>query len=183
MRLYRPHIPLRVKCQVLARQLKWHDPDMLLRLHRKNYGALLDRLKADFAKALGCEVGDLRLDHEPALALRPKVDSGKAALYSPAANDPLYLEYRPHGAQHDGSHDVKTRIRGEHGQFSDVALIKRQRRRERPPTARQARMAELREKQKELRRKMKRKAGKKPKTRWQSRPFRSKKSPHRFGVT
>jgi hypothetical protein len=57
---------------------------------------------------------------------------GEIWVYEPDANDPEYLVYRPHGAQHAGSHDVKTRIRGEHGQFSDIAMIKRQRRRERP---------------------------------------------------
>jgi hypothetical protein len=43
------------------------------------------------------------------------------------------LNYLPHRTEFEESHDVKTRIRGPHGQFSDVALIKRQRRRERGP--------------------------------------------------
>lgn len=191
-RLYRPHVPLKVRCQVAARQLKWHDPEMLLRLHRKNYGGLLDKLKADIAKAFGCEVKDLRLDHEPALALRhmrlaTSPDGRGLVLYEPHANDPKHLLYRPHGAQFDGSHDVKTRIRGEHGQFSDVALIKRQRRREKPPTAYQLRMAALKEKQRELqkerRRELKKQRGKPTGQGWRSRQLRSKKSPHRFGAT
>ena len=54
--------------------------------------------------------------------------------YIPDANDPEHLFYRPHGAQFAGSHDVKTRIRGDHGQFSDLALIKRERRRQKKAT-------------------------------------------------
>jgi hypothetical protein len=86
------------------------------------------------ADAFGCEVSELRLDHDPPLALRPQERRGlgRKTYYTPDANDPEHLFYRPHGAQHAASHDVKTRIRGEHGQFSDIAMIKRQRRRERP---------------------------------------------------
>jgi hypothetical protein len=185
-RLYRPHIPLTIRCEVISRQL--------FEMGRP-YGFVGSPLPAGhrlkvmldyFARVTGCDVKDLRLDHDPPLALRPKERRGlgRRTYYVPDANDPKYLKYRPHGAQFDGSHDVKTRIRGEHGQYSDIALIKRERRRQRrekPPTERQARMAKIREQQKELRRKIarqrKRKAGKAPKHKWQSRPFRSKKSP------
>jgi len=190
-RLYRPHVPILIKCTVAARQLAWNDPDLLFRLHRRNLARLLERLLADLAKGFGCEVADLRLDHQPPLALRPQERRGlsRRVFYVPDANDPEHLIYRPHGAHFEGSHDVKTRIRGEHGQFSDIALIKRDRRRERKknPTAHQIKMADLREEQRRLRRefraKMKRKAGKGKKTNWPSRPFRSKKSLERFGGT
>lgn len=78
-----------------------------------------------------CDRSELRLDHDPPLALRPqhRKGLGRKTYYVPDANDPEHLKYRPHGPQHDGSHDVKTRVRGDHGQFSDLALIRREKRR------------------------------------------------------
>lgn len=128
-RLYRPHIPLSVRYAVAARQLNWPVNDDLSRL--AGYGEMLKLLLPELADKLGCEVSDLRLDHDPALGTRPKRGEGKRTVYEPAANDPEHLKYRPHGAQFDDSHDIKTRVRGPHGQFSDIALIKRERRRER----------------------------------------------------
>jgi hypothetical protein len=82
-----------------------------------------------------CRVDEMRLDHDPALALRQQFKNGRGEIirYVPDANSPDDLQYRPHGAQHEGSHDTKTRIRGPHGQYSDIQLIKRQRRRDRGP--------------------------------------------------
>lgn len=128
-RLYRPHIPLSVKVKVAERQLKavGLEPISTEKLSTFLFLAL-DAL----ARHLGCERAELRLDHDPPLALRPQERRGlsKKVFYTPDANDPDHLFYRPHGAQHDGSHDVKTRIRGDHGQYSDIVLIKRQRRRD-----------------------------------------------------
>jgi hypothetical protein len=134
-RLYRPSIPLEVKCRVLLRQLGELWPDAVIEEWKRKHTSLLVILQGRLAKLRTCEIKDLRLDHDPPLALRPQTwnRQGKFDRYVPDANDPEYLLYRPHGAQFEGSHDVKTRIRGEHGQFSDIALIKRQRRRERPP--------------------------------------------------
>lgn len=132
-RLYRPHIPLEVRCLVATRQLEHND--FLLRLVEASYeGRLrnfLDHLLGRLATKFGCKVKDLRLDHDPPLAARPFMHKRKTGtvVYKPDANDPDHLFYRPHGTQFDGSHDVKTRIRGDHGQYSDVALIKRERRR------------------------------------------------------
>jgi hypothetical protein len=72
------------------------------------------------ASCLGCDAKDLQLDHDPPLGARER----KGDDYKPAANDPDYLIYRP-----KVEHAVKTRIRGEHGQYSDLVLIKRERRR------------------------------------------------------
>lgn len=121
------------------RQLGEMWPDQVLE-EVTTYRPLLDMLLAKLAELLGCAVEDLRLDHDPPLALRPQERRGlgKKIYYIPDANDPEHLNYRPHGAQFAGSHDVKTRIRGEHGQFSDVQLIKRQRRRERKAAPKQA---------------------------------------------
>jgi hypothetical protein len=139
MKLYRPHIPLSVRVKVAERQFMQLCPDKAGHLVGKPHssGNRLKALLPLLADAFGCEVSELRLDHELALALRKVVIRrpylrGEIWVYEPDANDPEYLVYRPHGAQHAGSHDVKTRIRGEHGQFSDIAMIKRQRRRERP---------------------------------------------------
>jgi len=67
----------------------------------------------------------LHLDHDPPLALR-QFDklTGK---YLPDANDPEYLRYIP-----ADQHRIKTFVRGEHGQRSDTAQIKRNRRRLKP---------------------------------------------------
>jgi len=145
-RLYRPPIPLEVKCRVLLRQLGEIFPDRVIDDNRfrpddaymkgigvfvpRGLGALHARLMDRFAELIGCKPEDLRLDHDPALGLREKTGEGKRTVYKPAANDPEHLIYRPHGAEYEGSHDVKTRIRGERGQFSDVALMKRERRRQ-----------------------------------------------------
>lgn len=191
MALYRPSIPLEVKCRVALRQLGNTDPDTMIKLHRSRpdagymvaigarspggLGRLLPKLLAELADMLGCPVEALRLDHDPALALREKRPRGLTAkwIYTPDANDPNYLAYRPHGAEYAASHDVKTRIRGDHGQFSDITLIKRERRRERKAAA--AKAPKLKLPKYKLPRGMK--IGKSQKYRWPKRSFRSKKSP------
>jgi hypothetical protein len=139
MKLYRPHIPLSVRVKVAERQFMQLCPDKAGYLVGKprSSGNRLKALLPLLATAFGCEVSELRLDHEPALALRTVVSRrpylrGETWVYDPDANDPEHLSYRPHGAQHAGSHHVKTFVRGDGAQFSDIALIKRQRRRERP---------------------------------------------------
>ena len=131
-RLYRPYVPLEVRCRVAMKALGELWPDQLL----EEMGAsktLLTMLLTKLAAVLVCDVTDLRLDHDPPLGLRPQERRGlgRKTYYVPDANDPEHLFYRPHGTQFAGSHDVKTRIRGDRGQFSDVTLIKRQRRRDR----------------------------------------------------
>lgn len=134
-RLHRPHVPLKVRCVVAARQLGYFTliATIMHATHDRMMGRLLDNLLDELARSFGCEVDELRLDHNPPLGARPKTGEGKRTVYEPDANDPEHLLYRPHGAQHEGSHDVKTRIRGDRGQYSDIVLIKRQRRRERAP--------------------------------------------------
>lgn len=134
-RIYRPHVPTEVRCIVALRQLGYDDEtSKIMRvMHNRAMGRLLDNLLGRIAGAMGCAKRELRLDHDPPLGARPWAGEGKCTVYEPDANDPEHLFYRPHGAQHEGSHDVKTRIRGDRGQYSDVVLIKRQRRRERAP--------------------------------------------------
>lgn len=135
-RLYRPTVPIEVKVRVVLRQLGERFPGEAIaaaRGRRGRLGGFLQGKLADLAKLLGCEVSDLRLDHDPPLGARPKRGAGERTVYTPGANDPEHLKYRPHGTQFEGSHDVKTRIRGDHGQLSDIALIKKNRRIERGP--------------------------------------------------
>ena len=133
VRLFRPHIPLEIRCRVLLRQIgeMWPDDCLAAARKAKSLSAYENGLKQMLADNLGCGTKDLRLDHDPPLGARRKKGEGKKTVYTPAANDPDHLFYRPHGAQFEGSHDIKTRVRGDHGQYSDIALIKRERRRQR----------------------------------------------------
>ena len=142
-RLYRPFIPVEVRCRVVLRQLGEMWPDEVINGTRGSLRVLLDDQLEKLAALLSCAVKDLRLDHDPPLGARPRFISGLGKTrYVPSANDPEHLIYRDKRA-----HDVKTRIRGEHGQYSDLALIKRERRRQKPNN--------------------------KPKRKWGSRPLRS----------
>lgn len=132
-RLYRPHIPLSVRIKVVARQLGQRGLSELVQTTNKTtgtWGEELHILLSHFAAASGCTLKDLRLDHDPALGVRRRAGEGKETVYDPPANHPWFLNYRPHGTEFEGSHDVKTRIRGDNGQYSDLMLIKRQKRRE-----------------------------------------------------
>lgn len=115
----RPHIPLSVRCAVADRQLD-RDYSNYLSQGLAAYKVLSGQLGL-LARKLGCDRKDLRLDHNPALGVRKRLRSGR---YVPDANDPDYLVYRE---KHD--HHIKTTVAGDHGQYSDVALMKRERRR------------------------------------------------------
>lgn len=139
-RLPRPPIPVLVRLDVASRQLVergvWSAEKRQAALGTKPYGAQLRAALTDLARTIGCEVSELRLDHEPPLGAREKIWEGAVMAsrilgYIPDANDPERLLYRPHATAFDGSHDTKTRLRGEHGQHSDIVRIKRQRRLER----------------------------------------------------
>ena len=138
MRLFRPYVPLSVRVQVAERQV-----EEIVKLDDV-YGSTfqnwtlqhrLDVLHERLAKSFGCELKDLRLDHDPPLAARPKERRGlgKKTYYIPDANDSYHLFYRPHGPQFEGSHLIKTNVRGDHGQHPDRVLIKKARRLERGP--------------------------------------------------
>lgn len=161
-RLLRPAIPLDVRCLVAMRQLGEMWPNSVLDAHKRGHGRLLRTLLASLAEQLGCEPGDLQLDHDPALGVREKVfRDGVHVDYVPPANDPGALIYREKTA-----HGIKTRVRGERGQFSDLTLIKRQRRRERPrPAKPKARL------------KTKGFAKIKNKSNWPKRPFQNRRKP------
>jgi hypothetical protein len=136
-RLYRPHIPLEVRCRVALRQLgTCADIDRKIMLESREagglgYGRLLETLLRVLAVRFLCPEDQLRLDHDPPLASRPRFRRGlgRKTRYQPDANDPDHLSYRPHGPEFAGSHLIKTNVRGEHGQHPDRVLIKKERRR------------------------------------------------------
>jgi hypothetical protein len=137
-RLYRPHIPLAVRVAVASRQLEQRGRSAIVRTVKETtgtWGDQLHHLLLYLAREMECEVADLRLDHDPPLAARPKERRGLSpkTFYTPDANDPDHLFYRPHGPEHAGSHLIKTNIRGDHGQHPDRVLIKKERRREKGP--------------------------------------------------
>lgn len=128
-RLYRPHIPLDIRCRVALRQLGEMWPDLVIEENRGKYAGLLRELLFKLGRLLSDNhVVQLHLDHDPPLGAREKRYGGGLSpmtRYIPDANDPNHLIYREVAA-----HGIKTRVRGEHGQYSDLALIKRARRRE-----------------------------------------------------
>lgn len=150
-RLLRPHIPLEVRCRVAMRQVGELFPQTRMTIaeelarfygERRAYGALLSELLAELTRVLTGKdepTERLHLDHDPMLAVREKLielpdgkriravlvpKGGTVLRYFPDANDPEFLIYRLADA-----HDVKTRVRGERGQLSDHALLRREKRR------------------------------------------------------
>ena len=126
MRLPRPYIPVLVKCTVVLRQLGELWPEEIL----AEVGAskqFLNQKLVWLARLLDCEVGELRLDHDPALGARAKIwnKAGEIVAYVPDANDPDHLVYRTKHA-----HYIKTNVRGDGAKFPDRVLIKRARRQE-----------------------------------------------------
>lgn len=135
MRLLRPYIPLRVRVQVAERQLR----------ERCGYTVTNHKRDGKWLKVLLRELfGDqpVELHHRPALCNRVQCLSSIAGgvRYEPDANDPDYLVYLP-----ADEHDIETRVRGQHGQHSDLALARKRKRKERK--------------------------AKRPKRKWPSRPF------------
>ena len=137
-RLPRPNPTVEVRCRVVLRQLGGVFVDDVIKANRfvprvtpsRSLSKLLHTKLTALAGLLKCEVSDLRLDHTWALENRPKrFKNGVHVDYYPPANDPEWLAYRPQGTQFAGSHDVKTRVRGDNGQLSDNALAKKERRR------------------------------------------------------
>jgi hypothetical protein len=126
-RLYRPSIPLKARCRVALRQLGEMFIDDVIDANEGRYGALLAGLLIRLAELLRPgESIRLHLDHDPPLGAREQIKARHPAPYAyrPDANDPEFLIYREAEA-----HGIKTRVRGEHGQHSDLTLIKREKRR------------------------------------------------------
>lgn len=138
-RLLRPAVPVEIKCRVALRQIGELWPDKVIEEWRpsnrnnkgRNLTLLLARLLGQLSELLGCEPGDLWLDHDPALENRQKVfdRDGRHIEYTPRANDPEHLRYRPQPPNLDGSHFIKTYVRGDNGQLSDAALARKEKKR------------------------------------------------------
>lgn len=124
-RLLRPHIPIPVRIVVAERQLGLmvNGGIAIARMLGAGMpnGYRLRVLIGQLKKHLG---ENLHLDHDPALAARRKImRNGEIVGYRPDANDPDHLIYREKAA-----HQIKTNVRGEHGQHPDRVLIKKTRR-------------------------------------------------------
>lgn len=152
-RLPRPPISIEAKCRVVLRQLGEMWPDDVIRANRfvprvtspRSLGRLHADLMMRLASLLKCEISDLQLDHDPALENREKfikvpgravniwavvVPKGGVVLgYRPEASDPEHLIYRPKQPEAEGSHKIKTYVRGDRGQLSDAALARKEKRR------------------------------------------------------
>jgi len=117
MKLYRPHIADSLKLKVAERQLLMCNiPPWPANIKVK------ERLFLSLRELFGTE--PCQCDHDPALVNREfDEDTGK---YTPDANDPDYLVWRT-----KSEHDIKTRVRGDHGQHSDFALARKRKRKER----------------------------------------------------
>jgi hypothetical protein len=136
-RLPRPKPPLPVKLDVAMRQIGFplNERRNLIEAAKaaRTMGPVLESYLIDLANRMGCPRSELQLDHDPALENRQQLkdDAGEIVGYLPAANDPEYLCYRPFSGEYEGSHYIKTNVRGANGQFSDNMLAKRERKRKR----------------------------------------------------
>jgi len=117
MKLLRPHIPIGVRITVAQRQLKIMHGFVADQDKDEPNEVYLDRLLGHLASYLykGGIFYPLQLDHDPALTNRKF--SERTGKYKPDANDPRYLIYRT-----KDEHDIKTRVRGDGAQLSDLAL-------------------------------------------------------------
>jgi len=124
MKLLRPHIPIPVRIAVVQKQLLRFDVAAPDREKGERQEVYLDRLLGLLSTLMDALFEPLQLDHDPALTNRKKIfRNGKHVGYSPAANNPDYLIYRT-----KAEHDIKTRVRGDGAQYSDLALARKNKR-------------------------------------------------------
>lgn len=129
--LYRPPISDRVKLAVILRQLGEMWPELVMRnaIKSRTLGYTTRTKLDELAALLGVSASELRLDHNPALVNRRRRGEGKKTVYVPDANDPEYLIYRTRS-----DHDIKTRVRGDGAQLSDLAIVRKRKRKSRKMT-------------------------------------------------
>lgn len=117
-RLPRPHIPLAVRVQVAERQCHERGASidgMIVKPLRNQLEVLLFRLFG---------ISPVELHHRPALTNRKNImKNGAIIAYDPPANDSRFLVYLL-----EDEHDVETRVRGLHGQHSDLGLARKNKR-------------------------------------------------------
>jgi hypothetical protein len=109
-------VPLRIRVQIAERQCRAIGLPYLNR--PRNLAAALKTLLRHLAGDLSTSP-KMELHHRPALCNRLQV-MGK---YHPDANDPNFLIYLP-----ADQHIIETRVRGLAGQYSDLALRRKQKR-------------------------------------------------------
>lgn len=116
VKLPRPHIPLDVRIKVAQRQLRDQFGMTVDRDLGEEAEVYLDRMLTTLSICLRDELfAPLQLDHDPALCNRKF--SERTGKYKPDANDPRFLIYRT-----KFDHEMKTRVRGDGAQYSDLAL-------------------------------------------------------------
>jgi hypothetical protein len=128
MKLPRPYIPWHVREQVIDQQMitAQFTPTKAARYTGSAERRVRWKLEEFFA---GIPV---ELHHSPALVNRKLKwrfvgkGYGTVPVYDPPANDPNYLVYMP-----VDEHDIRTRVRGARGQYSDLALVRKRKRQER----------------------------------------------------
>lgn len=115
-RLWRPAIPLSVKCEVAARQvMRGSSPTVsFLTIPEKPLYIRLQILLTKLAMQTGCKVDELELHHRPALVNRQW--NARKGDYDPPANSAEHLIYLT-----AADHDVETRVRGIGAQRSDLS--------------------------------------------------------------
>ena len=124
MKLPRPHIPIPTRIKVAQRQLRGFGANdaLMQKAHSETPDIYLDRLLNGLSLYMGGTLFQpLHLDHDPALCNRKY--SYRTGRYKPDANDPRYLIYRTYA-----DHDIKTRVRGDGAQLSDLAKLRKTKR-------------------------------------------------------
>ena len=116
MKLPRPYIPTPIRLAVAWRQCRaiGFEPDA-------NWFANSDTWKLQFCLGYLFGYGKSSLDHDPAICNRKF--NPRTGKYTPDANDPRYLVYRT-----KEEHDIKTRVRGDGAQLSDLAMLRKNKR-------------------------------------------------------
>lgn len=122
MKLPRPRIPIPTRIKVAQRQLRDQFGMIVDRDRDEDGDVYLDRLLTSLVLCIGGKLfSPLQLDHDPALCNRKF--SQRTGRYTPDANDPRYLIYRT-----QADHDLKTRVRGDGAQLSDLAKLRKTKR-------------------------------------------------------
>jgi hypothetical protein len=128
MKLYRPHIPITTKIDVAARMCCESGHTRAAEEASPENSPTWSQVQR-LAHLLFALFGGKpsHLDHDPPLMLRRSLSSQDGTtIYHPAANDPRYLIYR---AAED--HKIKTFVRGDGAQLSDMAKRRKQKKHER----------------------------------------------------
>lgn len=118
MKLPRPYIPLSVRERVIDEQMA--EAKLQPTWAARTAKSISKRVRFKLEEFFGNR--PVELHHRPALVNRQRDGDD----YIPRANDPDYLIYLP-----ADDHDIETRVRGQHGQYSDLAMARKRKRRER----------------------------------------------------